>query len=185
MSRIGKKPVHAVKGVKIEKKDGHIVVKGPKGELNAVIPASIHFEIKDDQVVLTRSDDTKPQKALHGTWRAHVNNMVKGVSEGFQKKLEIVGVGYKAEMKGKRIQLALGYSHPILFEPPKGISVEVPAPTSILISGIDKQLVGQVAAKLRSFRPPEPYKGKGVKYEGEYIRRKAGKAAATAGTKAG
>jgi large subunit ribosomal protein L6 len=185
MSRIGKKPVAAVKGVKVEMKDGRISVRGPKGELSAQIPATIHLEIKDDQIVLTRSDDSKPQKSLHGTWRAHVNNMVKGVSDGFHKKLEIVGVGYKAELKGKKIQLALGYSHPILFEPPKGITVEVPIPTNILISGIDKQLVGQVAAKLRSFRPPEPYKGKGVKYEGEYIRRKAGKAAATAGAKAG
>jgi large subunit ribosomal protein L6 len=185
MSRIGRKPIAIVTGVKIEKKDERITVRGPKGELSVVVPATIHFEIKDDQIVLTRSDDTKPQKSLHGTWRAHLNNMVKGVSDGFQKKLEIVGVGYKAEMKGSKVQLVLGYSHPILFGPPKGITVQVPIPTNILISGIDRQLVGQVAAKLRSFRPPEPYKGKGVKYEGEYIRRKAGKAAATAGAKAG
>lgn len=185
MSRIGKRPVALAKGVKIEKKAGTLKVSGPKGELSAAVPATITFEVKDDQVILTRSSDEKSQRALHGTWRALLNNMVKGVSEGFQKKLEIVGVGYKAEAKGKKLQLALGYSHPILFEPPPGIKVEAPAPTNILISGIDKQLVGQVAAKLRSFRPPEPYKGKGVKYEGEYIRRKAGKAAATAGTKAG
>jgi large subunit ribosomal protein L6 len=135
-------------------------------------------------VLVTRSSDLKQERALHGTWRAHIQNMVKGVSEGFVRKLEIVGVGYKAEVKGKKIQLSLGYSHPILFVPPPGIKVEIPVPTNIVISGIDRQLVGQVAAKLRSFRPPEPYKGKGVKYEGEYIRRKAGKAAATAGAKA-
>ena len=159
-----------------------IRVIGPKGELSATVPLSIGIEVKENQIIFSRSSDEKFQKALHGTWRALVNNMVKGVSDGFEKKLEIVGVGYKAEVKGKKIQLALGYSHPILFEPPKSIKIEVPQPTSIVISGIDKQLVGQVAAKLRSFRPPEPYKGKGVKYMGEYIRRKAGKAAATAGT---
>jgi large subunit ribosomal protein L6 len=185
MSRIGKKPIPAVKAVKLEKKDGILKVHGPKGELVVRIPDSIGLEVKESEIQLTRSSDIKSQKALHGTWRALVNNMIKGVSEGFQKKLEIVGVGYKAEVKGKRIQLALGYSHPILFAPPAGIKIEIPVPTSIVISGIDKQLVGQVAAKLRSFRPPEPYKGKGVKYEGEYIRRKAGKAAATAGAKAG
>jgi large subunit ribosomal protein L6 len=185
MSRIGRKPVPLVKGVKVERKDGHLKVTGPKGELSAQMPSSIGLEVKGTEVLISRSSDEKKQKALHGTWRAHVSNMIKGVSDGFQRKLEIVGVGYKAEMKGKKIQLSLGYSHSILFAPPDGIKVEVPAPTNILVSGIDKQLVGQVAAKLRSFRPPEPYKGKGVKYVGEYIRRKAGKAAATAGTKAG
>jgi large subunit ribosomal protein L6 len=185
MSRIGRKPIPMVKGVKLEQKDGTLKVTGPKGELKASIPDSITFEIKNDEIFIARSSDEKKVKALHGTWRALINNMIKGVSEGFARKLEIVGVGYKAEVKGKKIQLALGYSHPILFEAPIGIKIEIPVPTNILISGIDKQLVGQVAAKLRSFRPPEPYKGKGVKYEGEYIRRKAGKAAATAGAKAG
>jgi large subunit ribosomal protein L6 len=185
MSRIGRKPIPSVKGVKIETKDGLLKVQGPKGELTARVPASISLEVKETETHLTRSSDLKSEKALHGTWRALLNNMVKGVSEGFHKKLEIVGVGYKAELKGKKIQFALGYSHPILFEPPQGIKLETPTPTSVIISGIDKQLVGQVAAKLRSFRPPEPYKGKGIKYEGEYIRRKAGKAAATAGAKAG
>ncbi len=185
MSRIGKRPVAVSKGIKIDKKDGKIKISGPKGELSAAMPSSIAIDIKENEIVLTRSSDVKLQKALHGTWRALISNMVKGVSEGFQRKLEIVGVGYKAELKGKKLQLALGYSHPILFEPPAGIKVEVPQPTNMIVSGIDKQLVGQVAAKLRSFRPPEPYKGKGVKYEGEYIRRKAGKAAATAGAKAG
>lgn len=183
MSRIGRKPVPVGKGVKIEKSGEKITVKGPKGELSAKFPSSLSLEIKDAEVVVTRSSDVKSQKALHGTWRALINNLVKGVSEGFQRKLEIVGVGYKAEMKGKKLQLNLGYSHPILFIPPVGVKIETPIPTNILISGIDKQLVGQVASKIRSFRPPEPYKGKGVKYEGEFIRRKAGKAAATAGAK--
>ena len=185
MSRIGRKPIPIAQGVKIQLADGRIKVAGPKGELSAAIPASIGVDIKAAAVLVTRASDAKAQVALHGTWRALINNMIKGVSEGFVRKLEIVGVGYKAEVKGKRIQFALGYSRPILFEPPNGIKVEVPVPTNVVISGIDKQLVGQVAAKLRSFRPPEPYKGKGVKYEGEYIRRKAGKAAATAGAKAG
>jgi len=185
MSRIGRKPIPMVKGVKIEQKGGTLTVAGPKGELKAAIPGSVTFQIKNDELLVARSSDEKNVRALHGTWRALISNMIKGVSDGFVRKLEIVGVGYKAEVKGKKIQLALGYSHPILFEAPAGIKIEIPAPTSIVISGIDKQLVGQVAAKLRSFRPPEPYKGKGVKYEGEYIRRKAGKAAATAGAKAG
>jgi large subunit ribosomal protein L6 len=185
VSRIGKRPIHLVKGVKIEQQNGVVKITGPKGELTAQVPPAIAVDVKENEIVLTRSSDLKAERALHGTWRAHLNNMVRGVSEGFQKKLEIVGVGYKAEVKGKKIQLVLGYSHPILFEPPKGIKIEIPVPVNIVISGIDRQLVGQVAAKLRSFRPPEPYKGKGVKYEGEYIRRKAGKAAATAGAKAG
>jgi len=185
MSRIGRKPITIIKGVKVEKKDNLLKVTGPKGELSVKIPSKIGVEIKENEIIVTRTSDAKIDKALHGTWRALLNNMIIGVSEGFQKKLEIVGVGYKAEPKGKKIQLALGYSHPILFEPPQGIKIELPIPTNIIISGIDKQLVGQVAAKIRSFRPPEPYKGKGIKYEGEYIRRKAGKAAATAGAKVG
>ena len=183
MSRIGRKPITLAKGVKVERHDGTVKVTGPKGELSALMPASIGLEIKDGQVFVSRTVDTKSERALHGTWRAHINNMMRGVTEGFQRKLEIVGVGYKAELKGKKLQLVLGYSHPILFVPPIGIKVEVPQPTNILISGIDRQLVGQVASKIRSFRPPEPYKGKGIKYEGEFIRRKAGKAAATAGAK--
>jgi large subunit ribosomal protein L6 len=169
--------------VKFERKDGKITIQGPKGELSARIPASIGTDVSEGQLVVTRSSDLKSERALHGTWRALINNMMHGVTDGFARKLEIVGVGYKAELKGKKLQLVLGYSHPILFVPPEGIKVEVPIPTNILISGIDKQLVGQVASKIRSFRPPEPYKGKGIKYEGEFIRRKAGKAAATAGAK--
>lgn len=183
MSRIGRKPIPILRGIKVEKKNGTIQVTGSRGTLTATVHPTISVEIKDNQIVLSRTSDEKPAKALHGLWRALVNNMVMGVSEGFQKRLEIVGVGYKAELRGKKLQLALGYSHPIVFSPPDGIKIEVPQPTNITISGADKQLVGQVAAKIRSFRPPEPYKGKGVKYEGEFIRRKAGKAAATVGAK--
>ena len=180
MSRVGKKPIPIASGVKVQKAAQQVSVKGPKGELSARVHDAIGFEIKDNQIFITRSSEAKEIRSLHGLWRALMANMVKGVTEGYQQKLELVGVGYKAELKGKKLQLSLGFSHPILFSPPDSIKIETPQPTSVVISGIDKQLVGQVAAKIRSFRPPEPYKGKGVKYEGEYIRRKAGKAAATA-----
>ncbi|MBM2839490.1 MAG: ribosomal protein [Bacteroidetes bacterium] len=183
MSRIGRKPIPITAGVKIQKTDHSMKVVGPKGELTATVHPAIGFEIKDNQVFITRSSDEKEHRSLHGLWRALVANMVKGVVDGYARKLELVGVGYRAEMKGKKLQLQLGFSHPILFAPPEGIKIEAPSQTNITVSGIDKQLVGQVAAKLRSFRPPEPYKGKGVKYEGEYIRRKAGKAAAATATK--
>jgi large subunit ribosomal protein L6 len=184
MSRIGRKPVPIPKGVKVEQSDGTVKVKGPKGELTAAVHTDIGVELKGNELLVTTSVDDKRHKALHGLWRAVLNNMIRGVAEGYQKKLEIVGVGYRAEMKASKLQLQLGYSHPIIFVPPEGIKIETPAPTNITVGGIDRQLVGQVAAKIRSFRPPEPYKGKGIKYEGEYIRRKAGKAAAAAaGTK--
>ena len=183
MSRVGRKPIPIVTGVKVQKTDHSVKIVGPKGELSATIHPDIGFEIKDNQIFITRASDEKLQRSLHGLWRALMANMIKGVTEGYLKRLELVGVGYRAEMKGKKLQLQLGFSHPILFAPPDGIKVEAPTQTNITISGIDKQLVGQVAAKIRSFRPPEPYKGKGVKYEGEYIRRKAGKAAAATGTK--
>lgn len=183
MSRIGRKPIPIPKGVKVTL-DGNIVnVAGPKGNLKTAIDNLLTVSLENNEIVLKRSSEEKKVKALHGLWRALVANMLIGVSEGFQKKLEIVGVGYKAEVKGKGVQLALGYSHPIVFFPPAGIKVEVPIPTNIVVTGFDKQLVGQVAAKIRAFRPPEPYKGKGVKYVGEYIRRKAGKTAASAGAK--
>ena len=184
MSRVGRKPIPLEKGVKIEIKGSAITVSGPKGELGAEVHRAIHVDVKDNQILVGRSGDLKIERALHGLWRALIQNMVKGVTQGFSRKLELVGVGYRAEIKGKKLQLALGFSHPILFAPPDGIKIEAPTQTSITISGIDKQLVGQVAAKIRSFRPPEPYKGKGVKYEGEVIRRKAGKAAAASGAKA-
>ena len=180
MSRVGRKPISIVKGVTVSQKDGKVMVSGPKGELSATVHPEITVEIKPTEVHVSRHADDGPHRALHGLWRALIQNMINGVTQGYSQKLEIVGVGYRAEMKGKKLHLLLGYSHPILFGPPEGVNLEVPTQTSIMISGIDKQLVGLVAAKIRSFRPPEPYKGKGVKYEGEYIRRKAGKAAATA-----
>jgi len=180
LSRVGRKPISIVKGVTVSQKDGKVMVKGPKGELSATVHPEITVEIKPTEVHVSRHADDGAHRALHGLWRALIQNMINGVTQGYSQKLEIVGVGYRAEMKGKKLQLVLGYSHPILFGPPEGVNVEAPTQTSILISGIDKQLIGLVAAKIRSFRPPEPYKGKGVKYEGEYIRRKAGKAAATA-----
>ena len=180
MSRVGRKPISIVKGVTITKKDDAIVVKGPKGELSAHVHPDITIDVNPSEVLVSRHADDGAHRALHGLWRALIQNMVNGVTQGYSQKLEIVGVGYRAEMRGKKLQLMLGYSHPILFGPPDGVTIEAPTQTSIMISGIDKQLVGLVAAKIRSFRPPEPYKGKGVKYEREYIRRKAGKAAATA-----
>ncbi|MGB9773677.1 MAG: 50S ribosomal protein L6 [Bacteroidota bacterium] len=179
MSRIGRKPILIPKGVAVERENGTIRVKGPKGELGAEVHPDIKVEITGEEVRVLRPSDAKHHRALHGLWRALIQNMVIGVSQGFSKKLEIVGIGYRAELKGKKLQLYLGYSHPILFSPPDGISIEVPSPTSIVVNGIDRQLVGAVAAKIRSFRPPEPYKGKGIKYEDEYIRRKAGKTAAS------
>jgi large subunit ribosomal protein L6 len=184
VSRIGRKPVAIGSGVKVETKGQAITVKGPKGELTATVHPAISVQVAAAEVTLARSSDEKQHRALHGLWRALVQNMVTGVSTGYSRKLELVGVGYKAESKGKAIQLSVGFSHPILFVPPDGVKLETPSPTNITISGVDKELVGQVAAKIRSFRPPEPYKGKGIKYEGEYIRRKAGKAAAASGAKA-
>lgn len=179
MSRIGRKPIPIVKGINVTTKDGLITVKGPKGELFAKVHPDISVEVGQSEILLTRASDEKQTRALHGLWRALLQNMIIGVTQGYNKKLEIVGVGYRAEIKGKKLHLLVGYSHPILFGPPEGVTLEAPTQTSVVISGIDKQLVGLVAAKIRSFRPPEPYKGKGIKYEGEYIRRKAGKAAAT------
>jgi large subunit ribosomal protein L6 len=178
VSRVGRKPIPIVSGVKVQKADHSITVVGPKGQLSATVHRDLGVEIKDNQITVTRSGNLKQQRALHGLWRALLQSMIKGVTEGYIKKLELVGVGYRAELKGKNLQLLLGYSHPILFAPPEGIKIEAPTQTNIIVTGIDKQLVGQVAAKIRSFRPPEPYKGKGIKYEGEFIRRKAGKAAA-------
>ena len=183
MSRIGRKPVVIPKGVKVEVKNGAVKVSGTKGELSTTIHPDVTVEVKGEEVLVTRHADLKEQRALHGLFRALIANMVTGVTTGFSRKLELVGVGYRAELKGKVLQLALGYSHPIVFRAPDSIKIEAPTQTNITVSGIDKQLVGLVAAKIRSLRPPEPYKGKGIKYEGEYIRRKAGKTAATAGAK--
>jgi large subunit ribosomal protein L6 len=183
VSRIGRKPAHIPKGVKVEIKNGSVKVAGPKGELSVTIHPDVTIEVKGEDVLVSRHSDIKEHRALHGLFRALIANMITGVTTGFSRKLELVGVGYRAELKGKVLQLALGYSHPIVFRAPDSIKIEAPTQTNITITGIDKQLVGLVAAKIRSLRPPEPYKGKGIKYEGEYIRRKAGKTAATAGTK--
>lgn len=177
MSRIGRKPIDIKKGVTVEISDGTIKVKGPKGELTQSYDKRINITVENDQVILTRTSDEKQVRALHGLYRALIQNMINGVTDGYTKKLEIVGVGYRAEWKGKGLQLALGFSHSIFFIPPKEVKIDVPAPTNIVVSGIDKQLVGQIAAKIRSFRPPEPYNGKGIRYEGEQIIRKAGKTA--------
>lgn len=183
MSRVGRKPITIAKGVTVAQAGLTITVKGPKGELQASVHRDIGVEVTGTSIQVTRPGDDKSHRALHGLWRALIQNMVRGVTDGYTRKLELVGVGYRAEMKGKILQLLLGYSHPILFRSPEGITVETPTQTSIVVRGIDKALVGQVAAKIRSFRPPEPYKGKGIKYEGEHIRRKAGKAAAASGAK--
>jgi len=178
MSRIGKKPVKILSGVKVTKDGDSFTVIGPKGTLKLYVNPIISSEIKADEVQFSRSSDIKRDKSLHGLYSILLKNMISGVTEGFTKKLELVGIGYRAELKSNKLFLTLGYSHPLIFNAPEGIAVTVPKDNTILISGIDKQLVGLVAAKIRSFRIPEPYKGKGIKYEGEFIRRKAGKAAA-------
>ncbi len=178
MSRIGKKPVTIDKSVKISRTENVVEVTGPKGTLKMEMLNDIAMEIKSDEIIFTRTGENKKIRALHGLYRALLQNMVTGVKDGYTKKLELVGIGYKAEIKNNFLVLQLGYSHPIVFLPPADVKIETPAATQIVISGIDKQIVGQVAAKIRSFREPEPYKGKGVKYENEKIRRKAGKTAA-------
>ena len=177
MSRIGKKPVEIPKGVTVNL-EGHLIkVKGPKGELQRNIHPTIKTEIAESEIKFFRPNELKESRALHGLTRALVQNMVTGVTDSYKKTLEIVGVGYRAELKGKNLLLTIGYSHPIYFVPPDEIKLEVPAPTQIIISGTDKELVGLVSAKIRSFRKPEPYKGKGIKYSDERIIRKAGKTA--------
>lgn len=180
MSRVGRNPINLPAEVKVEIEKDQITVRGPKGELIKRLHPSIKLEQKADRLVATRSSDSKFHKSLHGLTRAIVANMVKGVTEGFQKILEIEGVGYKAEMKGKSISLSLGFSHPVLLSPPTGIELRLQDPTKIIVGGADKELVGLVAAKIRSFYPPEPYQGKGIRYRGERVRRKAGKTAAAA-----
>lgn len=176
MSRIGKKPVN-FNGVTVTKADQKIKVKGKMGELEMVVHPNIGIEIKGEEIIVTRPNDEKENRALHGLTRSLLNNMVKGVSEGFTKTLDIVGVGYKAELKGDGVLFTIGYSHPIFFFPPNGIKLEVVTPTQVKVTGADKELVGMVAAKIRSLRKPEPYKGKGIKYSNEVIIRKAGKTA--------
>jgi large subunit ribosomal protein L6 len=177
VSRIGKKIIEIPTGVTVTLEGSNVKVKGPKGELQSVVHNNMKVEMKDSQIEVKRPDDLKHNRALHGLTRALIQNMILGVNEEYKKNLDIVGVGYKAEMKGSNLLLNMGYSHPIYFIPPTGIKLEATTPTHIIISGIDKQLVGQVAAKIRSIRKPEPYKGKGIKYSNEQILRKAGKTA--------
>ena len=178
MSRIGKKPIPVPKNVTATVDGQTVKVKGPKGELERRLHPSMAVALDDGNIVVQRPSDEADHRALHGLTRTLVANMVDGVTKGYSKQLEIVGVGYKAEPRAYGLQLALGYSHPIEYRAPKGIKLTAPQPTQIVIEGADKELVGQVAAELRSLRPPEPYKGKGIKYQGEQIRRKAGKAGA-------
>ena len=178
MSRIGKAPITVPSGVEVTIQGGNVAVTGPKGSLDLEVPGDITVRQEGEELLVERSDDERRNRALHGLARSLVNNMVVGVSEGFTKELQIVGVGYRAVAKGSNaLELQLGYSHSIDVKAPDGVSFEVPEPTRIVVSGIDKQAVGQVAADIRSLRKPEPYKGKGVRYAGEYVARKAGKAA--------
>jgi large subunit ribosomal protein L6 len=177
MSRIGKEPVPIPDGVEVRLDDGVVTVQGPNGALTQRIPSSITVTIGDGEVVVTRPDDERENRAKHGLVRALIANMVTGVTQGFQRNLEIVGVGYRAEARGDTLVVQVGYSHPVEIKAPEGISITVPAPTRIEVRGADKQLVGQVAADIRAIRKPEPYKGKGIRYEGEHVRRKSGKAA--------
>lgn len=178
MSRVGKRPVPIKSGVDVQVAKNVVTVKGPKGTLTRGLPVDMKVEMKDSQLIVLRPNNSKLYRSLHGLYRTLIKNMIDGVSGGFEKKLEIVGVGYKGEIKKNRLVLQLGYSHPIIFVPPEGIQVKVDGNVNLTVSGIDKELVGKVAAKIRSFRPPEPYKGKGIKYADEQIRRKAGKTAA-------
>ena len=178
MSRIGKKPVTLPKGVAVEIQGNTVAVKGPKGELRRTLHTEMQVALADGQVTVSRPSDEKRHKALHGLSRTLVQNMVDGVSKGFSKTLEIQGVGYKAVAKPYGVNLIVGYSHPVKYEAPKGIKISVENNTVVKIEGADKEAVGQVAAELRSVRPPEPYKGKGIRYQGEQVRRKAGKTGA-------
>ncbi len=181
MSRVGKNPIPVTSGVTVGMKANVITVKGPKGELEQTLHPDMAVEIDGAEIRVVRPTESKQHKSLHGLTRTLIANMVEGVSNGFSKDLEIEGVEYRAELKGKTLVLALGYSHPVRFDPPEGISIEVPDPKKIRVSGIDRQKVGQAAAVIRGFRPPEPYKGKGIRYAGEQIKRKAGKAAVGTG----
>lgn len=177
MSRIGKQPVPVPSGVEVTIEGSTVRVKGPKGELSQTFNEDMAITLDDGVLTVTRPDDTREHRSLHGLTRTLLSNMVVGVSEGFSRNLEIVGVGYRAALKGRDLEMALGFSHPVLVTAEEGITFEVPAPNRITVRGIDKQRVGQVASEIRGWRPPEPYKGKGVKYEGEYVRRKLGKTA--------
>ncbi|MHB8642972.1 MAG: 50S ribosomal protein L6 [Gaiellaceae bacterium] len=177
MSRIGRQPIPVPANVNIAIDPGRIMVNGPLGELTQQLPVRMNVERQDDVIVVTRPTERGDDRALHGLTRTLIANMVEGVTKGFEKRLEIQGVGYRAALRGTSLELNVGYSHSVVIDPPLGISFEVPTPTQITVKGVDKQQVGEVAAKIRKTRPPEPYKGKGIRYEGEYVRRKVGKRA--------
>ena len=176
MSRVGKEPVVLPDGVDFKVDGAHVTVKGPKGTLERDFSDLMSFTVEDGTVVVVPADDERETRALHGLSRALLNNMVVGVTEGYSRELQTVGVGYRANLQGRKLELAVGFSHPVHIEAPDGVDFEVPDPTKIIVSGIDKEAVGQTAANIRRVRPPEPYKGKGIRYAGEHVRRKAGKA---------
>ena len=177
MSRIGNKVVVIPEGVTVTQDGNNVTVKGPKGELTRTFSADIKMNIEGNEVTFTRPNDSKEMKTIHGTTRANFNNMVVGVSEGFQKALELIGVGYRAQLQGSKLVLNVGYSHPVEITPPAGVTVEVPANTQVIVKGANKEEVGELAANIRGTRPPEPYKGKGIRYKDEAVRRKEGKTA--------
>jgi large subunit ribosomal protein L6 len=177
MSRIGKRPIEVPAGVNVAVSPGRVQVNGPLGELSQVVPQRMQIAQEEGSIVVTRPTERGEDRALHGLTRTLVANMVEGVTKGFEKRLEIQGVGYRAGLRGTSLELNVGYSHPVVIEPRAGISFEVPVPTQVIVKGIDKQMVGQTAAEVRKVRPPEPYKGKGIRYEGEFVRRKVGKRA--------
>jgi len=177
MSRIGKQPIELPSGVNVAISPGRVQVNGPLGELSQNVPARMQISQDDGTIVVKRPTERGDDRALHGLTRSLVANMVEGVTKGFEKRLELQGVGYRASLRGTDLELNVGFSHPVVIKPPRGISFEVPDPTSVLVKGIDKQQVGELAAQVRKVRPPEPYKGKGIRYEGEYVRRKVGKRA--------
>jgi large subunit ribosomal protein L6 len=177
MSRIGKAPIEIPSGVSIQLEPGRVAVSGPLGSLQQVVPQRMKIEQNDGILVVSRPTERAPDRELHGLTRTLIANMVEGVTKGFEKRLEIQGVGYRAALKGDDIELQVGYSHPVTIKPRTGVTFEVPVPTQIVVKGTDKQQVGQTAAEIRKVRPPEPYKGKGIRYEGEFVRRKVGKRA--------
>jgi large subunit ribosomal protein L6 len=177
MSRIGRKPIELPEGVTVDVKPGSVMVKGPKGELSQTVSSEMKVEHENGTVTVSRPTDRGDHRAIHGLTRSLIANMVEGVTAGFEKRLEIQGVGYRARLQGKALELSVGYSHPVSVTAPDGIEFEVPQPTQVIVRGIDKQLVGELAARIRRVRPPEPYKGKGIRYDGEHVRRKVGKRA--------
>jgi large subunit ribosomal protein L6 len=175
MSRVGKKPIEIPAGVTVTLNNNTVTVKGPKGELTRTFNPDMNIKIEENVITISRPSDVKEHRALHGTTRAVIANMIEGVSKGFEKSLELIGVGYRAQKQGNKLVLNVGYSHPVEIEPEKGLEIEVPSNTKVTVKGADKERVGALAANIRQVRPPEPYKGKGIRYEGEYVRRKEGK----------